>query len=687
VLPEIDRELGGLITGDLASSEEINMIRSMVFILVFLVAIAGFAFSLRRLLSCLKLGKKDDRFDRTGTRLRNVLTVVLGQTRLLREPVAGSIHFFIFWGFVVLLLAVLEAVAQGIIPDFSLESIGPLYLPIAFLQELAGSMVILSVLAALARWYLVPPQRYFGPEIGGSVRLDATLILRLIFAVVVSMFGVNASFMALGGRVSEWRFVSARLAGIFPGGSSAAVWYQVFWWLHLGLVLGFLNYLPYSKHLHILTAVPNVFFASLRPRGQLSSLDLEDESAEKFGASDIVDLTWKQLLDGLTCTDCGRCKAACPANATGKALSPRKIMMNIRERTSELASRPKAPLKEGGEEVSERRLLGSLVTDEELWACTTCRACIQECPVMIEHIPAIVDMRRFLVLTESRFPVELANTFKNLEINSAPWAFSQETRAEWAQGLGVKTMAGSAEGVDVLYWVGCAGAYDQRYQKVSRAMVRLMNAASVDFAILGTEERCTGDAARRAGNEYLAQTLMRENIGTLNSYKFKRIVASCPHCFNTLKNEYPQFGGRFEVVHHTVFLNELVKAGRLKTGRRLPQEKVTYHDSCYLGRYNDIYDAPRKLVEFAGGRLVEMPRDLDRGFCCGAGGARMFMEETEGKRVNIERTEEALRLHPKTIATACPFCLTMLSDGLKAKDAEESTQVMDVAEMLADALP
>jgi Fe-S oxidoreductase len=450
-------------------------------------------------------------------------------------------------------------------------------------------------------------------------------------------------------------------------------------------VLGFLNYLPNSKHLHVLTSIPNVFLASLKPRGALSKLNLEDENTQKFGADDVVDLTWKQLLDGYTCTDCGRCTASCLANFTGKTLSPRKIIMNIRQRTGEIAPVILAGSPGSENEQLAHRLLDNYVSEEELWACTTCQACMQECPVMIEHVPVIMDMRRFLVLNESRFPAELTNTFKNLESNFTPWPFSSESRADWARGLDVPILGQGAGGVDVLYWVGCAGSFDKRYEKVSRAMVKLLNAAGIKFAILGTEEKCTGDAARRAGNEYLAQLLMTENVETLNKYSFRKILTTCPHCFNTLKNEYPQFGGNYEVVHHTEFLQGLVNEGRLNVARE-SRQRTTFHDSCYLGRYNAIYDAPRMVLKSAGADLVEMGRSRDKGFCCGAGGARMFMEEKVGKRVNVERTEEALRLRPQTIATSCPFCMTMLSDGLKAKDAEDVAKVLDIAEILADAL-
>ncbi|NWG13143.1 MAG: (Fe-S)-binding protein [Acidobacteria bacterium] len=661
------------------------MIRQILFALVLIASLGWFASSARRLIRSIRIGREENRFDSPGARIRNVLVIAFGQSKLLREPLAGLVHFFIFWGFIILLTAVSEAIAEGLVPGFTLAVLGPLFPPVSFVQETIGLLVVVSCLVALSRWYVFPPRRYFGPEMTGHVRLDATLILILITAIVVSMFGTNATRMELAADPQPSRWLSVRLAGIFHGGTALSTWFELFWWLHILLVLGLLNYLPYSKHLHVLTAIPNVYFSSLRARGELSKLDLEDENAERFGAEDVRDLTWKQLLDGYACTDCGRCTASCPANATGKALSPRKIIMNIRERTAELSRVVLAGALDRNRETAAHRLLDNFITDEELWACTTCRACMEECPVTIEHVPAIVDMRRFLVLTESRFPAELTNTFKNLETNFNPWAFSPASRMDWAQGLGVRTMAEAGGEADILLWVGCAGAYDQRYVKVTRAVATLMIAAGVKFAVLGEEEKCNGDPARRAGNEYVAQMLVAENVETLNRYKVRRIVTACPHCFNALKNEYPQFGGNFEVIHHTQFLERLIGSGRL-TLRADGRTRTTFHDSCYLGRYNALYDEPRALLTAAGADLVEMRRTRDRGFCCGAGGARMFMEETAGKRVNIERTEEALASRCQTIATACPFCLTMLTDGVKAREADGFVQVRDVAEILAERL-
>jgi Fe-S oxidoreductase len=447
---------------------------------------------------------------------------------------------------------------------------------------------------------------------------------------------------------------------------------------------GALNYLPRSKHLHVLTSIPNVYFSNIGPRGALAPINLADDTATSFGASDMEDFTWKQLLNGYTCTECGRCTSVCPANTTGKLLNPKKIMTDLRARTAEKGPRMLAAT-EGKDDVFAHRLLDNFTTEQELWACTTCMACVQECPVMIEHVDTIVDMRRSLVLNESRFPEELRATFSNLERNYTPWGFAHSARADWAEGLSIPVMANVGK-ADVLFWVGCAGAYDARYRNVARCFARIMQRAGVDFAILGTEEKCNGDAARRMGNEYLAQTLMTENIATLNRYNVATIVVTCPHCLQSLGKEYRQFGGNYTVIHHSTFIKQLIDEGKI----RLSAERkatITFHDPCYLGRYNNEYDAPRDALRaIQGTTQVEMKRAKDRSFCCGAGGGRMWMEEREGKRVNMERTEEALATHATVIGTGCPFCMTMLTDGIKERNAAETVAVKDIAELVLEAM-
>ncbi len=688
--------------------------KSIIFILILFSAFTLFTFNIRRLILYLKIGKPEKRAGNVSERLKNVMTIAFGQLKLLREPVAGIMHFLIFWGFVVLLIAILESIGEGLRPGFSFSFLGALYHPLTALQDMMGLCVVGSVLFALFRRYVLRPKRL---EVTGHAQFDATVILVSILFVMLSMFGQNAAHIArTDDPIHMGRFVSQQLAGMFAGASyeQQNFWFELFWWIHILFVLGLMNYLPYSKHLHILSSIPNVYLAKLTNRANLKLLNLSDETATKFGASDVDDLTWKQLLDGYTCTECGRCTAACPANITGKPLSPKKIIMDIRARTME-----KAPMIVNGQlparrffggsfacppafwrikgqwqnsnnelvndERLSRQLIDNYITEDELWACTTCMSCVQECPVQIEHIDSIIDMRRYLVLNESRFPKEMQVVFQNLERNFTPWAFSHASRADWAEGLNIPLIADKQE-VDVLFWVGCAGSYDNRYKKVTKAFSKLMQIAGIDFAILGTEEKCNGDPARRAGNEYLAQMLITENVATMGKYKFKKIVTTCPHCFNTIKNEYPQFGGKYEVVHHTDFIMDLIKSGKLKLSKGT-KAKITYHDSCYLGRYNEIYDAPRKAIKsIPGVSTVEMKRSVDKGFCCGAGGARMFMEETIGKRVNHERTEEALGLNPDVIGTACPFCMTMLTDGVKDKEAADRVQVKDIAELVLEAI-
>ncbi|MDL1891305.1 (Fe-S)-binding protein [Sphingobacteriales bacterium CHB3] len=663
------------------------MIHSILFALVLSAALGFFAYNVKRLISYLQLGKPENRFDNIGTRITNVLKIALGQTKLLREPFAGLLHALIFWGFVVLLSAVIESIIEGLIPGGSLAFLGPLYPPLTWFQDLFGAFVVVAVLISLARRLFAPPKRL---EVSGHSKWDAIFVLAMILMVMITMFGQNATRPFLHPDIpNEARFISTQLTSLFSE-NSAATWYYVFFWGHMLAVLGFLNYLPYSKHLHVIASTFNVYFSNLGidPKGALKPINLADETLTKYGATDIDDLTWKQLLNGYTCTECGRCTSVCPANTTGKLLNPKKIIVDVRARTLEKAPAMIAAKNGNGEaanqDILSHQLLDNFITEQELFACTTCMACVQECPVMIEHVDTIMDLRRGLVLNESRFPAELTTTFNNLERNYTPWAFGHSTRADWAEGLDIPLMS-NTQNAEILFWVGCAGSYDARYKKVSQSFAQLMKIAGVKFAILGTEEKCNGDAARRMGNEYLAQTLMQENIATLNNYNVKKIVTTCPHCLQSLGKEYKQFGGNYDVVHHTTFLMDLIEKRKLNLA---PAKKntITFHDPCYLGRYNDEYDAPRDIVDAVAGKRIEMQRTRDRSFCCGAGGGQMWMEEREGKRVNIERTEEALGTGADMIGTGCPFCMTMMTDGVKAKDAAEKVQVKDVAELLLESL-
>jgi len=657
----------------------------VVFTLIFATAIILFIRSLLRIRSYLKLGRPDNRFSNIPARIIKVFRVGIAQSKILRDPVSGLMHAFIFWGFLVLLSAVTESIIQGFYSSFSLTLFGSVSKILFASQDIFGFLVIISVLFALFRRYLLKPKRLKGD---GHSNKDATFILCMILGVMITMYGVNIVKIILNPGYFHFynaHFISAQLTGIIYTDSAPLI-HSIFWWTHIIFVLIFMNYLPYSKHFHIVTSLPNVYFSRIGPQ----TLDTEEIDFEKenvfLGAGDIEQLTWKEMFDGYACTECGRCTSVCPANLTGKLLSPRKIIMNIRDRVNE-----KAPLlalkKEIPGEFSSKLLVSdSYITDAELWACTTCMACVQECPVNIEHVNPIVDMRRHLVQSESRFPEELMTVFGNMENNGAPWAFPQSDRLKWTEGINIP-VAAEKKNFDVLYWVGCAGAFDARYKNVSRSVAQILNKAGINYAVLGTEEKCNGDSARRLGNEFLAQTMIKENAETLKKYKFNKILVSCPHCLQTIGNEYKAFGTDYNVVHHSEFIGDLVSRQKIQVDdTKKLDKKITYHDSCYLGRYNDIYEEPRDLIKTINKiGVTEMKRSHDRGLCCGAGGGRMWMEEKTGKKVNIERTEEALETNPDIISTACPFCMTMMVDGVKDKGVSEKVIVKDFAELVLEA--
>ncbi len=683
--------------------------QNIAFLIVLTAALGFFSYNIQRLVSYLRLGKPENRINEPGKRTWNLLTIGFAQTKILREWGAGLSHASVFWGFLVLTAGTAEILLHGVWPGVSYERIlpRPLWQLFMLSQELFAVVVLVAVSWLIWRRLMAPPKRLQGKEIHGT---EAVIILCVIALLMITLYTTGALEYASDPRVRATEFgwfrpistaLGSGIASVAIAGTSTAR--DISWWTHALLVLGFLNFLPYSKHLHVVSSLINVWFSDTSGPakvGVMRAMDLEAD-VEQFGATDVDHLSWKNLLDGYSCTECGRCTAACPANITGKALSPRKIVVDTRKRLME-----KAPLlvgeldvpgsaallmsAEGAKTALENVLLDNYLTEDELWACTSCRACVTECPVSIDQLDIINELRRGLVLNEGRFPEEVQPTFESLETNASPWAFSPADRAQWSEGLNIPTYAEAfAEGrrPDILFWVGCMGSFDDRAKKITVAFARILQAANIDFAILGQEETCHGDPARRLGNEYLYQMLAKGTIETLDRYEVKTIVTFCPHCFHQMGNEFPQLGGNYEVIHHSTYIERLLNAGLVplntEHGKRLT---MTYHDSCYLGRYNDVYDSPRETLKRALPvlTLVEPERTKDRGLCCGAGGGRMFVDEKVGKRINVERTEELIATGADVIAVACPFCMTMMTDGV-AK-LEKDVSVMDISEVVAQQL-
>jgi Fe-S oxidoreductase len=692
-------------------------------------------------MAVLRSGRPLNRTDRPLERIAALGVFVFGQRRLLQDLGPGLTHAFVFWGFIVLLATTGNYLTNGLVETIVGWPLGGAFWSVIVLfANLFVGLVLASVIYYVVRRTIVRPTRL-------ALTRDAFVILALIFSIVATEWVGDAfAYVVEPDHPSRpWAILAGPLSLALEGmGPEAAlVGYGVAGWAHILLVLGFGAYLPYSKHLHIISSEPNVYTKSLEPRGALRPMDLEAEPEPGepdpvFGARALKDLTWRHLLDPMACTECGRCMEFCPASATGKTLSPKHLMEGLRDQilVAETALAAAASAQRawkgganGGAAASDDALklaqdratealnlplIDNAIPEEAVWQCTTCGWCVEGCPVLIEHVDTIVEIRRNAVLEESRFPKELNAAFRNMENAGNPWGQPKSARLDWAKGLDLtvlgqtdapasrpagttpwRTIVASGPtgdpvgGGGVLFWVGCAGAFDDRNRKVVRAMAQLLKQAEVPFAVLGAQETCTGDPARRAGNEYLYQMLAEENVATLSAahaeHGISTVVATCPHCFNTIRNEYPQFGLMgLQVIHHTQLLDQLVADGRL-----VPDEHheavVAYHDACYLGRYNEVYDEGRRVVESVPGQsVVEMDLHHRRGMCCGAGGARMWMEEREGQRINHRRTEQALAKNPDEIATACPFCLIMLRDATNDLQRTD-VAVRDVAELLADA--
>ena len=640
------------------------------------LAVCGGLFARRAklLFDVVRMGKPASRSGDLPRRTRNEAVIVLGQRKLLQRLVPGLVHAFIFWGFVVLFPTIVIAMIGAVDREATLPWLGHQGW-FALMVDVFAVLVLVGVVAALAIRKIQRPARFEGSHLG-----EADLILAMIAGIVTTLLLWHASRIALGLNEwpASWSPVSDLLSGLFGDNQATEVLERVFVWAHVLLILTFLAYLPHSKHLHIVTAAINVFFGRTTAPGRLEPLrfDVPDDEM-RFGAGTVPDMTWKQTLDTMSCTECGRCQDVCPAFATGKELSPKLLIMALRDQVFE-----EGPALVRGEEGFEPApLVPGAVSENVVWDCVTCGACVRECPVSIEHVDHIIDLRRHLVMMDSSFPAEAEPMLRDVERASNPWGKPQTERADWAERLGVRVLEPGDPAPEVLYWVGCAASFDERARTAAESTARLLQAAGVDFAILGPRESCTGDPARRMGNEYLFQAHAEQNVGTLNDAGVTKIVASCPHCFNTLGNEYGDFGGNYEVVHHSELLADLVREGRLQTTADA-ERSITYHDSCYLARHNDVLADPRELVS-AVGRPVEMERSGKRTFCCGAGGAHMWMEE-RGGLINEERAREAAATGAETLAVACPFCTVMLDDGVKARGDE--LRVADVSTLLVESL-
>ena len=723
-----------------------GVVRLIVYGIAVLV-MAAFVYLLMRKIKIWKIGQPEVRTDHIGQRIWGIVQYVFLQAKLLKKAVPGLSHFLLFWGFAVLFVGTAIIVIQE---DFTLLIFntrfwyGTFYQWYSLALDLFGLGALLAILVFVGIRYIQRPDRLDNKPtdlislalilfilvsgfMNEGLRMAATEVSKNpeVQSLSATLAGVDQEFLKEFPELTDKELIEkANTSGIFTGTTfdenniyllrnayyynpNLAVWspvgfglaklfnatmmegsiltfHRVNWWVHLLLAMSFILYLFLGKLMHIITSSLNVFFRKLDPRGALAAIK-DMENAESFGVSYPEQFTWKQILDGDACTSCGRCQENCPAHLSDKPLSPKKIVLDTNDNL--YARAPQLFAGKKSEEVESKALIGEANDLNAIWACTTCLACVEACPVMIDQPQKIIDMRRYKVLMEGDMAPELMTSMRNMENNSNPYGFGFHERGNWAKDLPLKTLAEDPD-VEYLYYVGCAGSFDERYKKVTSTFVKIMDKAGIKIGILGQEEGCCGDSARRAGNEYLFATLAQQNIETMKNYKVKKIVATCPHGYNCLKNEYPQFdGGKFEVYHFTELVLDLIKQGRIKLEKTVDADKLVYHDSCFLGRYNELYCEPRSiLTSIPGVKVNEFTRNQTKSYCCGAGGARMWMEETIGKRVNHVRTQDAIDNGYQTLVTACPFCLTMLSDGIKELGKEESMKAYDILELIAKSM-
>jgi Fe-S oxidoreductase len=681
----------------------------VAFIIVTAYAISLFVYVVKTRIDFIKLGKKSEFDNNVKKRLEKIWINVFGQKKLLKDKKSGAIHVMFFYGFLLVQFGALDFIWKGLKPGSHLP-LGSLYAGFTFFQEMVSLVILVAVIWAFYR-------RYIEKLVRLKRNFKSGLVLLFIGGLMISVLLGNGMGIIWHGEDPTWSEPVASLIAIVLSGigktASIAIFY-VAWWLHLLFLLSFLVYVPQSKHAHLIAGPANVYFNSLDVPGKLKKIDFEDESQETFGVGKITDFTELQLVDLYACVECGRCTDVCPATGTGKMLSPMDLIVKLRDHltnygatvTSKQPWVPKLAFTHtkgnqlaiaagglGAEEsaaslIYDPSLIGDVITEEEIWACTTCRNCEDQCPVMNEHVEKIIDLRRYLVMTEGKIKPDAQKAMQNIERQGNPWGLNRKAREEWRDARTdvvvptVKELSKSGEEFEYLFWVGSMGSYDNRSQKIALSFAKLLNEAGVKFAILGNKEKNSGDTARRLGNEFLFQELATKNIEEMEKSGVKKIVAIDPHAYNTFKNEYPDFGLKAEVYHHTEVLARLVKEGRLVPKYEV-NETITYHDSCYLGRYNNVYEQPRDVLKaIPGVKLVEMERSRENAMCCGAGGGLMWVEEDTGERINEARTEQALEVKPTVISSACPYCLTMLSDGTKAKEVEETVQTLDIAELL-----